>query len=73
MRKNDCYEIILAKRVNATEEIVLARREDFESNPNSPGVYVTWLATHGGYCWGHYVSDPADAAKDFCLRVERGY
>lgn len=74
MRRNENYDIALAQRINATEEIVLARREDFESKPNSPGVYVTWLCCRGdSYCWGHYFSNLIDAAEDFVSRSKRGY
>ena len=44
-----------------------------ESSPHHP--YVThWRNDDlGGYCWGHYFDNEADARSDYNARVRRGY
>lgn len=56
----------------ATQPLRVVLHESHSSTKARPE-YVTHVETleTGGYCWGHYFTDWAEAVKDYLVRCEK--
>ena len=68
MRENCKYEITYTYRLTDDEEIVIARRENYNREPS----FATWICTDGDhYFWGHYFESEIEALKDLVERIKK--